>query len=218
MPNCFGWSSGAPKGFENPGLSWVPVFLQIFYGTFDSPKCCHDDFGKKRPSRGGSRVVFRSSPLAVCILLGSVALMVISTFHGSPGTWETGIHPPIRLAQFTLTLSASQAYVIQTWLMSSTQTDKNNPCCRWTKRHSQLRTFSHPTSSRTSSNCLCHRRLASGWPYRFHSRSTTGSMLLHDCIHMSGQSDFGILSYRGASSIFTRVSAVIGSAAHPSVW
>ena len=35
--------------------------------------------------------------------------------------------------------------------------------------------FFHPNSSRTSSNCLSHKRLANGWPYRFHSKSTTGS-------------------------------------------
>ena len=59
--------------------------------------------------------------------------------------------------------------------------------------------FSHPTSSRTSSNCLSHKRLANGWPYRFHSKSTTGSSMLPPWFwpfgpwktSKSGHSDFG---------------------------
>ena len=54
---------------------------------------------------------------------------------------------------------------------------------------------------KTSSNCLFHKKPASGCPYRFRSRRTTGSSMFdhdfgHLCrgrrIQMSGHSDFGI--------------------------
>ena len=38
--------------------------------------------------------------------------------------------------------------------VSSMYTDNNDPCFRRTNRHSQCGTFSHPSSNRTSSNCL----------------------------------------------------------------
>ena len=41
-------------------------------------------------------------------------------------------------------------------LMSSTYTDRNNPCFRWTNMHSQFGIFSHPSSDKASSNCLSH--------------------------------------------------------------
>ena len=56
------------------------------------------------------------------------------------------------------------------WI-SSTYTDKSIPCFRWTNRHSQFGTFSHPSPNRTSSNCLSHKRPASGCPYKFRWRS-----------------------------------------------
>ena len=69
-------------------------------------------------------------------------------------------------------------------LMSSTCTDKNNPCFRWTKRHSQLGTFCHPSSDGISSNCLSHNNAASWCPYKFRSRGTTGSSMFdHDFCH-----------------------------------
>ena len=37
--------------------------------------------------------------------------------------------------------------------------------------------LSHPTPIRTSSNCLSHQRPASGCPYKFRSRGTTGSSM-----------------------------------------
>ena len=69
--------------------------------------------------------------------------------------------------------------------MSSTYTDKNNPCFRWTNRHSEFATFSHPRSNTTSSNCLSHKRPSTGFPYKFRSRSTTrSSMFDHDFGHL----------------------------------
>ena len=88
-------------------------------------------------------------------------------------------------------------------LMSSTYTDKNSPCFRWTNRHSQFCSFSHPSFNRTPSNCLSHKSPASGCRYKFLSWGTAGSsmfihVLSHLCrgrrIHISGHSDFGILS------------------------
>ena len=71
------------------------------------------------------------------------------------------------------------------FLMSSTHTDKKNPCFRWTRRHSQLCTFSHPSPSRNSSNCLSHKGPASGCPYKCRSRGTTeSSTLVHDWGHL----------------------------------
>ena len=67
--------------------------------------------------------------------------------------------------------------------------------------------FSHPSCDGTSSNCLSHESPASGCPYKFRSRGTTGSSLCdvdvgHLCrgrrIHMSGHSDFGSLSNLGS--------------------
>ena len=88
----------------------------------------------------------------------------------------------------------------QPFFVSSTYTDKNNPCFRWTNRHSQFCTFSHPSFNRTSSNRLFHTNPADGCPYRFRSRRTTkSSMFAHDFGHLcrgrriciSGHSDFG---------------------------
>ena len=79
--------------------------------------------------------------------------------------------------------------------------DRNNPCFRWTNRHSQFGIFSHPSSNKASSNSLSHNNPANGWPYKCRSRSTTGSSILpHDLGHLcrgrriqtSGHSAFGI--------------------------
>ena len=57
--------------------------------------------------------------------------------------------------------------------------------CFLTHRHSQFGTFSHPSPHRTSSNCFYHERPASGSPYKFGSRSTTGSSMFdHDLGHL----------------------------------
>ena len=97
-------------------------------------------------------------------------------------------------------------------LMSFTYTDKNNFCLQWTNKHSQFGTFSHLSSNATSSNCLSHMSPARRCAYKFLARGTTGSSMFsqdfeHLCrgrrIHMSGHSDFGIMSHLGASSIFT---------------
>ena len=94
-------------------------------------------------------------------------------------------------------------------MMSSTHTDKNNPCFRWTNIHSQFGTFSHPSSNRGSSNCLSHNNPANGCPCKFRPRGTTrSSMFAHDLDHLcrrrriqtSGHSDFGILSNLEGSS------------------
>ena len=141
--------------------------------------------------------------------------------------------------RFAFTLSTSKTYIVKIWcrlsqmyqflqflphiievLLSSmlfchprTQTrtvlafDAQN-------KHSRFGTVSPPSSNRTSSNCLSHKRPASWCRYKFRSRRTTASSILdHDfgnlCrgkrIHLSGHSDFGILSNLGASSIFTGV-------------
>ena len=106
-------------------------------------------------------------------------------------------------------------------LMSSTNTDKNNPFSRCKNKHSQLESFSQPYFNRIFSNCLS----PTGWPYRFRSRGTTGSSILdhdfgHLCrgrrIQMSGHSDLGIFNNLWASSIFTWVLADTASAACPS--
>ena len=93
---------------------------------------------------------------------------------------------------FAFTLSASQIYVVKKWcwfinihifinffqmgavfcflpsiLMSSTYTIKNNPCFSMNKQTFPVRYFSHPSSSRTSSNCLSHKGPASGCPNKF---------------------------------------------------
>ena len=86
--------------------------------------------------------------------------------------------------------------------------------------------FPNPSSSRPSSNCPSHKRPASGWPYKFRSRRTSGSSMVdQDFCHLSwktspnvyGHSDFvGILSNLWASSIFTWVYVDAASAACPS--
>ena len=43
-----------------------------------------------------------------------------------------------------------------TILMSSTNSDRDNPCFRWTNKHSQFGILSHPSSNKASSNCLSH--------------------------------------------------------------
>ena len=87
-----------------------------------------------------------------------------------------------------------------------------------------IRYFHHHRPNRTSSHCLSHKTPASGCPYKFHSRDTTGSSMFaqdlgHLCrgrrIHTSGHSDFGILSNLGASSNCTWVYADAASAACP---
>ena len=69
-----------------------------------------------------------------------------------------------------------------------------------------------------------HKRPASGCPYKFRSRGTTGSSMFdhdlgHVCRgrrnHISGHSDFGIVNNYGASSIVTWVQADTASAACP---
>ena len=106
--------------------------------------------------------------------------------------------------------------------MSSSCTDKNNPCFLWTNRHSQFGTYSHLSFNQTSSNCRFHNSPAKGWPYEFLSRGTTGASILdHDLGHlcrgrriqMSGHSGFGIFSNLGPSSNFTWVHADNANAA-----
>ena len=96
-------------------------------------------------------------------------------------------------------------------LMSSTYTDKNNSLSRCTNIHYQLGTFSQQYFKRIFSNCLSHNSPAKGCPFRFRSRGTTRSSILHhDFGHlcrgrrnqMSGHSDFGIFYHFGASSVF----------------
>ena len=45
-------------------------------GASDSSSACHDDFGKEGTSRGGSRLVFHSSSLAVCNFSDSVVVEI----------------------------------------------------------------------------------------------------------------------------------------------
>ena len=72
----------------------------------------------------------------------------------------------------------------------------------------------HSSSNRTYSKCLSLNIPANARPYKFRSRSSTGSSMFaqdlgHLCggrrIHTSGHSDFGISSNLGASSNFTWV-------------
>ena len=99
---------------------------------------------------------------------------------------------------------------LPTILMSSMYTDKNNPCFQWTNRHSPFGTLFLPSPNRTSSNCLSHKRPASGCPCRFLLREITGSSMFdHDLgdlfrgrrIYISGHSDFGFLNNYGPFSI-----------------
>ena len=56
---------------------------------------------------------------------------------------------------------------------------------RSTNKHSQLEIFSQPCFNRIFSSCLSHNSPAKGWPYRFRSRGTTGSSILdHDLRHL----------------------------------
>ena len=65
----------------------------------------------------------------------------------------------------------------QTFL-SSTFSDKNNHCSRLTNKQTfPIWYFSHPSSNRTTSNCLSHNNPANGCPNKFRSRSTTGSSM-----------------------------------------
>ena len=48
--------------------------------------------------------------------------------------------------------------------MSSTQAVKNDCNLRWRYEHSHSETFFHPSSTRTFSNCLSHKRPPNGWP------------------------------------------------------
>ena len=94
--------------------------------------------------------------------------------------------------------------------ISSTYTDKNSPFSLLTNKHSQFGTFSQPCSSRTFSNYLSHN---SPVPEDDRTDSFREERLDHDFghlyfgrrIHMSGHSDFGIVSNVGASSILTWV-------------
>ena len=63
-------------------------------------------------------------------------------------------------------------------LMSSTHTDQNKPCFRWTNRHSKFGTFSYSSSGRTPSNCLLHNNRAGGCPYKFRSTNVRPSFWL----------------------------------------
>ena len=58
--------------------------------------------------------------------------------------------------------------------MSSTYTERNRPCSRRTKK-----AFLPSMSSRTVSNYASNA--ATGWPYRFRSRGTTGSSDVRPC-------------------------------------
>ena len=93
------------------------------------------------------------------------------------------------------------------------------------KQTSQFGTSSHPSSNQTSLNCLSHNNPADGWPCECRSRGTTwSSMLAQDfgllCrgrrVHITGHSDWGMLSNLGASSNFAWVFADTASAACPS--
>ena len=82
--------------------------------------------------------------------------------------------------------------------MSSTYTDKNAPCFRWTNRQSHFGTF-YP------SNCLSHKRPANGCLGLECFSMIFGQLCRGRRIHISGRSDFGVLNNFGASSIFTWV-------------
>ena len=114
-------------------------------------------------------------------------------------------------------------------LMSSTFSDKNDLFFFSMKKQAfPIRHFFPSKFHQPSSNCLIHNRPASGYPYQFRSRRTTGSscpykfrsrgttgssMFDHDFGHcvvedVSKNLDiltYGILSNVGSSSIFTRV-------------
>ena len=101
--------------------------------------------------------------------------------------------------------------LLSTILMSSTCTDKNNPCFRWTKRQSPFGTFFPIQVLRTV------------FPTRDQQVGARTNVdreepLDLQCwsIHISGHSDFGILSNLDASSISTWVYADTASAACPS--
>ena len=191
------------------------------------------------PCRGTTlRFVREVFPILVIFLLlrqkrrDSNIFLYCSTIV-SFGLHSRWVHPKYTLSRNDVGSSMSTFFIIffhmgailcffPANLVSSTHTDKNNPCFRWTNMHSQFGTFSHPNSIKASSNGLSHNNPANGWPYKFHSRGTTGSsMFAHDfghlCrgrrIHTSGHSGFVILSNLGASSNFTWVLADTASAA-----
>ena len=57
----------------------------------------------------------------------------------------------------------------------SCKTERNKPFSRCMNKHSKLGTFHQTCSINTFSNCRTHCNPAKGCPYKFRSRSTTGS-------------------------------------------
>ena len=109
-------------------------------------------------------------------------------------------------------------------LMSSTYTDKNNPCFTEYEWAFPIGDFIPSVFQKDFLKLPFPYSPARRWPYRFRSRRTTESSTLdhdfgHLCrgrrIHMSGHSDLGIFNNFGASSIFTREKADTASAACP---
>ena len=64
--------------------------------------------------------------------------------------------------------------LLSSHLDSVQRTQTTKTICRFTNKHSQFGTLHHPFSHMIFSNCLPHNSPASGWPYRFLSRGTTG--------------------------------------------
>ena len=88
-------------------------------------------------------------------------------------TWSRNdVGPPRSTSFINFFHMGLKFWLFPSILMSSTKTDKNSPCFRWTNTHSQFGTFSHPRPNKT---CLSHKRPANGWPVRFRSRGTTRS-------------------------------------------
>ena len=77
-----------------------------------------------------------------------------------------------------LVLSTSDYYFVsfQPILRHAHTQIRKIPFWRCTDKHSQFGTFSQPCFSRIFSNCLSHNSPAKGWPYRFRSRGTAGSL------------------------------------------
>ena len=134
-------------------------------------------------------------------------------------------------ACFAFSLSATQKDVVKEWcrffqinvfheyfpcrtnvlffpasLMSSKYTGKNSSFSRLTDKHSQFGTFPNRIP-RELPQTVSHNNPATGWPYRFRSRGTTGSSILD---HDLGRLCFGTRIQISGHSLTLEFSIILG--------
>ena len=172
------WSDGR----QDMGLILCRVILSSFLLTHSIvPHISWNDLQyrktKKRYTYFPSMVIFRILPRKfvtrkwICKCQQYPYLFQI-VFEYIPGFHHQGktLVLPYQLLYWVLSTS-DQFFPVN--LMSSTQTDKNNPFSRCTNKHSQFETFSQMYFNRIFSNDLSHKGPVKGWSYRFRSRGTT---------------------------------------------